>query len=691
MPGEMDLWGDLSPESTPSSSAQEQEKTLDEGKITDVITGDKDVKDTPKEQVRQFMAESLNVQYNIAYEDMQADFPIMLDDGERKRRKLIDIAIFHHEQPHEPKNLTRAVLCYPEPQVGKNTVRLRDPKEAEQDLLDLNNIMRQVESCQYGLWTNGLEFFYFTKEVGRFDVELKPLAAWPLAGESEKGSGERAARIPVKPGGREMLSVAFRRCHNYIHGNEGMSKDAAFLQFLYLIFCKIYDEEQPAEKRQFWVGLNELYDEEHYGEIRDRIKSLFRAVKAIYGDIFRSSDEITLSDRALAFIVSELSRYDFANSGIDAKGLAYQEIVGANMRGDRGQYFTPTGVVKLAAEILMPGARERVFDPACGTGGFLREVLRYRFQQFCRDFGVDPDKDKGTEGYRQARDKLKEYAQQYVYGADFDPALVRTSRMQMVMFGDGHSNLYHMNSLEFPEGSLAGVEAARRDIPLGKIDVLLTNPPFGSDIPITDRRILQKYELAHAWSPDGEGGFLMEDRLKASVAPEILFIERCVQWLREGGRMGIILPDGILSNPADEYIRYWIMKNTWVLASIDLPIECFIVEANVNILTSLLVLKKKTAEERLSISLSDSRFEYPIFMAVAEKVGFDRRNNPLYKRSPDGEIRLFPAERRIERKIRDGRIQHIPRIIYKPQLDNDLPVIIEKYREFRARYPEPGQ
>lgn len=537
------------------------------------------------------------------------------------------------------------------------------------------------------MWTNGLEFFYFTKEIGRFDINLIPLAAWPLAGESLKAVAGQATRIPVKTANKDVLRVAFRRCHNFIHGNEGMSKDAAFLQFLYLIFCKMYDEE--TEKQLFWVGLNEQFDPSSYPAISKRVKELFTEVKEQHQDIFRTSDEITLSDRALAFIVSELSRYDLSNSDIDAKGLAYQEIVGANMRGDRGQYFTPHGVVNLAAEILAPGPKERVLDPACGTGGFLRETLKYRFKRFCDELGITPDQ-KGTDTYIQARKQLEEYAIEYVYGADFDPALVRASRMQMVMFGDGHGHLYHLNSLEFPLGALPGTSTAAKEMPLGSINVLMTNPPFGSDIPISDRHILEQYDLAHNWTSDGEGGFRMEDRLKSNVAPEILFIERCMQWLSEGGRMAIVLPDGILGNPADEYIRCWIMKNAWVLASIDLPIESFIVEANVNILTSLLVLKKKTSEQRRFEALNGS-IEYPIFMAVAEKVGYDRRGNPVYKRSPDGEVRLFPVEKRVRTIVRDGRAVPVVHTRREPEIDNDLPLIIEKYREFRQRYPEPGQ
>jgi type I restriction enzyme M protein len=161
-----------------------------------------------------------------------------------------------------------------------------------------------------------------------------------------------------------------------------------------------------------------------------------------------------------------------------------------------------------------------------------------------------------------------------------------------------------------------------------------------------------------------------------------------VQWLKPGGRMGIVLPDGILGNPAAEYIRWWILRHTWVLASVDLPVEVFIVEANVNILTSVLFLKKKSQEEILAEDLG-ARTEYPVFMAVVEKVGFDRRGNTLYKRTPDGE-EIVEIQEETERIRLNGKV--VERTLRRPQkiVDDDLQVIPEKYKEFRQKYPEPG-
>ena len=164
-----------------------------------------------------------------------------------------------------------------------------------------------------------------------------------------------------------MLRTVFRRCHNFIHGNEGMPKDAAFWQFLYLIFAKMHDEKRERDEMpRFWAGPTEQFDAKGRKAIRARIEPLCDEVKRKHASIFRGNEEITLSDRALAFMVSALAKYDFGRTDVDAKGTAYQEIVGANLRGDRGQYFTPRGAIKLMVEMLDPKPNERILDPACG-------------------------------------------------------------------------------------------------------------------------------------------------------------------------------------------------------------------------------------------------------------------------------------------------------------------------------------
>lgn len=652
------------------------EGTIPAGYTLDYVSG-KQVKETPKELVRQRIVRALIHEYGFSPEDMELDFSL----GGRKR---VDVAIFHHDKGHTLENLGRAVLCRPEPNAGKNAVRIRDFEQAAKDLDEIETIMREVEAIQYGLWTNGLEFFFIEKEQKRFETKCTPIGDWPMAEESV-GTKDVISDAHTRVADNEMLKITFRRCHNFIHGNEGMPKDAAFWQFLYLIFCKMHDENLRAKQRQawqrrFWAGPKEQFEDEGRKAIRKRIEELFAEVKSQFKNIFRGNEEITLSDRALAFIVSELAKYDFTRTDVDAKGVAYQELVGVNLRGDRGQYFTPRGVVKLVVEMLDPKESEFLLDPACGTGGFLVATLGHMLKKFREEQKTQAGSESTTE-FLNVHERLKEYAAANVFGADFDPFLIRAAQMNMVLAGDGRGHIYNINSLEFPLGHLADLPGAKREIPLGSVDIIATNPPFGSDIPITDKHILEQYELAHNWEPDGEGGFRNTGTPKGSVAPEILFIERCIKWLKPGtGRLGIVLPDGVLGNPAAEYIRWWIMRETQVLASVDLPVEAFIAEANVNILTSLLFLRRKSEEEKRAEALGGVE-EYPVFMAVADKVGFDRRGNKLYKRTPDGEEILEPRQftERFHRK--SGWVERTLTRQEKIE-DNDLPVIAAKYREF---------
>jgi type I restriction enzyme M protein len=670
------------PEIGPSDEDVE-DAAIRDGFLLDFVSGADQLADTPKEQVRQRIARALFHEYGFSVDDMERDFSVNV--GGKRRRA--DLAIFKPGAAHAAESVRRVVVCRPEPKLAKRgAVKMRDFDQAAADLEEIKPFLTDIDACQFGLWTNGLEFFFLQKKASRFQVETQPIGDWPPADETI-GSRDVVSHAHTRKADPDMLRTAFRRCHNFIHGNEGMPKDAAFWQFLYLIFCKMHDEKAPREKRRFWTGPQEQFDRQGQEAIKKRVLQLFNEVKREYKSIFRGNEEISLSPRALAFIASELAKYDFTRTDVDAKGAAYQEIVGTNLRGDRGQYFTPRGPIKLVVEILGPKENERILDPACGTGGFLVATLAYMMKRFREQAKVRPETES-TEEFESLHDRLRRFASNQVLGCDFDPFLIRATQMNMVMAGDGKGHLYHLNSLEFPAGHLDGLDPARKEIPLESVDVVMTNPPFGAEIPITDPNILKHFDLAHIWERLDDGGFRNTGRLQGSVAPEILFIERSLQWLKPGGRMGIVLPDGILGNPAAEYIRWWVLRHSWVLASIDLPVEVFIVEANVNILTSLLFLKRKPVDVIKREALGRKK-DYPVFMAVAEKVGFDRRGNKMYKRSPEGDELIEEVET-IETITVSGR--KVARSLKRKQkiLDDDLPVISERYREFRQKHPEPG-
>lgn len=683
---------------------------LEEGQVVDYITGEA-IKETPKEKVRQRIARALVHEHGIDPHDMARDFSVTVSEegATRKRSKKADIAIFESGATHVTANLRRVVVCKPEPKRGKNVVKVREPAQAEKDLAELQELMGNEDrpGCLDGMWTDGVDFFFLKKIISDFGATFEDRSDWEIA-EGTPGSRTVASHQRLRRADPEMLKTAFRRCHNYIHGNEGMPKDAAFWQFLYLLFAKMYDERvsRGSGHGRFRTGLKEMFEEDGRAAISARVKELFEDVKAEYKGVFKPADEITLSDRALAFIVSELAPYDLSGTDVDAKGIAYQELVGTNLRGDRGQYFTPRGAVNLMVEILDPKQDETVLDPTCGTGGFLQATLKHLHQTWKKDAGTFgfPDTPEERERYG---DWLRKYAENHLMGADFDPFLVRATTMAIMTLAQTTGNVFHMDSLAFPRGHLAGVDLAKKKIPLGEaVDVLLTNPPFGADIPVSDESVLGSFRdgIAKSWGRNKETGRVEASTTStpASMAPEQLFIQRAIEWVKPGGRIGIVLPNGILSNPGptDEAIRRYILEHCWVLASIELPVETFIVDANVNILTTLLFLKRKTDQEVRNQRIYQDEHQlpgeykwlekpYPVFMAVAEKVGFDRRGNELYKRTPEGEIVVETTVEMERLRIRGKEVTR-PLTRSQPVIDNDLPVIAEKYREFRAKHPVPG-
>lgn len=674
------------------ASPQDAGLETDAVMLEDFLTGNP-IKNTPKERVRQRIVRALSFEYAISLEDISFDFSIPAQDESARspRARKVEIAIFSHGQKHELSNLQRVVICRPEPVLNrKGVVKMRDHEQAGKDLDELKTVMSAVGPCKHGLWTNGLDFFFLFKEVTRSGVTYNPRADWPIA-DILRAPPSATPEDYMRRADPEMLRIAFRRCHNYIHGNEGMPKDAAFWQFLYLSFAKMLDEQTGSSQRQFFALPEEPFNTEGRRRIRERIERLFQTVKEKYGPesespIFRGNEEITLSDAALAFLVAELQRYDFLRTDIDAKGLAYQELVGTNLRGDRGQYFTPRDAIRLMVEILEPLDDERVMDPACGTGGFLTEVLNYLIRTWRSAEGGKAEYGSRREEHQR---RMRAFADNKLFGADFDPFLVRATSMNLLMMTGTAGHVFHMDSLAFPEGHLPGNTLARKRAPLGSMDIVLTNPPFGADIPITDPHILDQYQggIAGPWRKDSSGDWrLGASKLNGSV-PELLFIQRSIEWLKEGGRLGIVLPSGILSNPGDAPVRRWILEHCWILAVVDLPVETFVVEANVNVYTSLLFLKRKSTAERMASTSKAAN--YPVFMAVAEKVGYDRRGAKLFKRQPNGDL-LRQPEQTVEYRVENGEVRQISRIRNRPVLDNDLPIISDRYKRFRKSNPEPG-
>ncbi len=430
-----------------------------------------------------------------------------------------------------------------------------------------------------------------------------------------------------------------------------MQKQPAFFELLKLIFCKIYDERNIPKPLEFYATSKEKASNDGRLTIKKRLGKIFDSVKKRYPAIFDPNDVIKLEARSLAYVVGELQRYSFLDTNIDVKGKAYEELVGANLRGDRGEFFTPRNVQRMAIRMLDIQPGEKILDPACGTGGFLVIAMN----EVIKILRVSAEGIVNSEGFRQAlNDQTQDYASKCFFGLDINPDLVKATKMNMVMNNDGSGNIMRTDSLLHPhqwESDFREQLAKSLDVDpsslrgpqdLAHMDIIATNPPFGGNLPISDRETLSQFELGHFWKESDDGRWELTAEIQTSQPPEILFIERCWQFLKPGGRMAIVLPDGVLGNPALEYVRYWIITHCRVVASVDLHPDTF--QPRNGTQTSILILQRKTDDEMRKEERQRQLDDYEIFMAQTLAIGHDKRGNTVYKRNEDGEEILFPSE-----------------------------------------------
>ena len=666
-----------------NTAASQNEIVLGENEMVCSLTN-RVVKATEKEMTLQSMIAMMAEEYGFASEDMERDFKVKYEDQESGKTKTqkVDLAVFNAGHAHDADELIRFVIVAKDAKVKPN-----DKKAGVEATTD--NILCATD-CEFACWTNGEDLQYVHACEDDFgQVTCEAISDFPGEGQTLadlEAQGERA--MPRKPA-NESLVKTFKRCHDYIYGNEGMKK-TAFWELLNLIFCKLYDEKRRfsdakegiSYRRRFWVGVKEQNTKEGQAAVAARIKGIFEDLKEshIFKDVFDGSEQINLSDRGLAYVASELAKYSFLDATVDVKGTAYETIVSNTLKQEAGQFFTPRNIIKCMVEMMDPDQNTRVLDPACGSGGFLVMVLDHVRRKIAKNLYPDLD-DVRLEAKcnsPEVNEAVREYAEKMIFGFDFDPDLKKAARMNMVMAGDGHSNIYNINSLDYPHGSKPDVpliaqavnesiaHSADKDFKFGtsddnaqgKFDMVFTNPPFGTKVEV-DQEIAERYELN-------------------SKAPEVLFIEACYNFLKPGGKMAIVLPDGILGNPNTESVRLWILKHFKLIASVDLPVETFLPQVGVQ--ASLLFLQKKTDAEML-VPIEDE--DYDVFMAIVEQVGKDRRGVPVYEKDDDGAEILFEHTKKWLSIAENGREIVKQRKERIKHLADDLPKVAKAYAEFR--------
>lgn len=609
-------------------------------------------KDTPEEYVRQTVEKRLVNEHLYKPENIKIEFTLKL--GSRRHRA--DIVIFPENCPELTQDHVQTII-----ECKKEEI---DPKNRKDGVEQLKSYMNVCPNCEWGMWTNGRYKEVLRKVKVRGAYEFRQYIDIPSADGSLEDV-DRPKRDKLKRSYEDNLLMVFKTCHNHIYSTDGLQKQPAFFELLKLIFCKTLDEQNIEKPLEFYATSREISSADGQLTVQKRIEKIFSKVKKQFPMIFDPNEKIQLDKRSLAWIVAELQPYSLLETHVDVKGKAYEELVGANLRGDRGEFFTPRNIMRMAVKMINPKPDEKVCDTSCGTGGFLVVAMNHVISQLTieaeKELGRSIDRWSDTQK-EQFKNRIRQIVENNFYGFDISPELVKATKMNMVMNNDGSGNIYKNDSLNPPhewspelKKRLAEKFAIHEDDiknadSIGFFDVIVTNPPFGSKIPIKDSRVLEQYEIGYVWrneqydTSDQTGWELSEDT-RTAAPPEHLFIERCLQFLKPGGRLAIVLPDSILSNPGLEYIRHWLIRKARVVASIDLHKDTF--QPRNGTETSVLIVQKKTEQELREEEAKRRIKPYNVFMATVERVGHDQRGNTIFKRDELGNEVWVPEEQNI--------------------------------------------
>ena len=598
-----------------------QAEALKTGHVADFISGQL-VRATPEEvEAVQVMARRLveDFGYDKAQIQTRPQFRVRKRPSDERRSYPVDIAIFASTTKIED-DLRIVVEC---------------KKRTRRDGLAQLKLYLDMSPAEIGVWFNGEDHEYLRKVVHRDGSRTyESLPTIPRSGQRLEDIGLYRRSDLKKPSN---LKAVFRDLRNHLAGNlTGITRDEALAQeIVNLLFCKIYDEITTGsdEILTFRSGLDE--DQEL---VRKRVVGLFERVKAEYADVFAANDVISLDPLNLVYVVGELQPYCVTEADRDAVGDAFEVFIGPALRGTEGQFFTPRNVVRLLVRMLDPKPGEKIIDPACGSGGFLIMALEHVWR------GLDTEGRKKGWSDVQIDRRKREVASKSFRGFDKDAFLAKVTKAYMAIMGDGRGGVFCENSLYRPE---EWSHQAADAVKMGTFDVVMTNPPFGSKIRIRGAQVLGQYDLAHKWRRDKNGQPVQTNELQSDQPPQLLFLERCLQLLKPGGRLGIVLPESILGNPSYAHVLSWLSDKVTTQAVVTLPEALFKTSGKGGTHTKVCVL---VVHKGITPGQTPS-----IFMADAKWCGHDSRGNPTLKKDSDGSLVLL----------------------------DDVPIVSERYDDFR--------
>lgn len=517
-----------------------------------------------------------------------------------------------------------------------------------------NVTIRQADYFQgynYAAWA-GAKFFVTTnlKETRIFKVvedampkKLEEIADIPSADMVNDDKKIKAMLLQTKAFTRDEFSRLLFKCHNIIRNNDKLSPEAAFDEISKILFIKIRYERtnsgtQIFSKEEF-LKQKKMYDAVKSKESPDYYQFLFNKTKEDFAKdhLFDENETIKIRENSFEQIVKELQVYNLSTTSDDVKGIAFEQFLGRTFRGELGQFFTPRTIVDFMVSVLDPQEGEYICDPCCGSGGFLIRAFEYVREHIENEVEVrkeDVKKSLFTDDYSKLPKKEQEKNDQKVidafskmnyeldinnpmgrlrslsfdciYGTDANPRMARTAKMNMIMHGDGHGGVHHHDGLLNVNG-----------IWEGRFDVILTNPPFGARIDkelkiteadrFTDIEKIKAYEKRYGKENYDNALKQVNDHInqpildlfqigKFSGLTEVLFIERCLNLLKPGGRMGIVLPEGVLNNTNLQKVRDFVESKAKILLIVSIPQDVFMA-AGATVKPSLLFFKKFTEDE----------------------------------------------------------------------------------------------
>jgi len=569
-----------------------------------------DKKATPEEIIRQLFLFKLMNHYGYPMDRIRVEFPITF--GSDTGSKKADIVVLSAEDP------TRAYIIV-------EVKKLNDKKGREQ-LKSYSN----ATGAPIAVLTNGVNIDYYHRtEPNLFrPITNIPNAHQLLSDVLYKKITYQDLKINDKIAReKKSLRSLIEEMEDDVLANSGVDD---FEEIFKLLFCKLYDEMEGSQDSTYYL---KFY---HSGEsdtvLKDKMIGLFAEAKKTWKGIFEDSNEIELPETPLAICVAALQDIKLFNNNLDVIDDAFEYLMQKSQKSKKGQYFTPRYVIDMCVKMMNPNENEYMIDTAAGSSGFTVHGIFHVWKEIRKNAGL-PETDQFTADTK-SRPQIN-YVRDKVFAIDFDKKAVRVSRMLNKIAGDGESNVIKLNTLDY--GSWAqeiadrewinnyhdGFERLRKIKPDPKnddfskfsFDILMANPPFAGDI--TKREIIARYELGRK-----------NGRIEAKMSRDILFIERNLNFLKPGGRMAIVLPQGRFNNSTDKYIREFIIKSCRILAVVGLHGNVF--KPHTGTKTSVLFVQK------WDNILCPKKEDYPIFFATMQKPSKDNSGDKIYLKDENG-------------------------------------------------------